>query len=142
MKTYVKIALFVIFFIAVAGILAALYLYNLKPKDLQKVKPDFVVTATDLQKAFEDDEKASSLKYINRIVEVSGEIINIESGEKFSLNITLQTGNDFSKVTCTFHDVKDPGVFTLGKQIIIRGICSGILSDVLLNNCAIIQSSK
>lgn len=139
MKTSVKIALAVVFVLAVGGILAALYLYNLKPKDLQNVSPDYVITPSDLQKAFEEDEKGSSAKYINKVVEVSGEIIEIIGAEKKSFNVTLQTGSDFSKVICTFPDIPNPDVFILGKQITVRGVCSGFLSDVLLNNCAVIK---
>ncbi|MBA4322452.1 MAG: hypothetical protein C0408_06490 [Odoribacter sp.] len=142
MKTSVKIALAVVLFIAAGGILAALYLYNLKPKDLRNVNPHFVIGSSDLQKEFEADEKGSSAKYIDKIIEVTGEIITITGGEKSSWNISLQTGSDFSKVTCTFQNIKDPGVFAPGKQITIRGVCSGVLSDVLLNNCAVTEYPK
>jgi hypothetical protein len=142
MKSYVKIALFVVFFVAVAGILAAIYLYNLKPKDLQKVKPHFVITATDLQRAFEENEKASSEKYINKIIEVSGEITSVKTGEKNSMNVSLKTGSDFSAVICTFPTVSDTTFFKTGNQITLRGVCSGFLMDVLLNNCAVIKNTK
>lgn len=141
MKTSVKIALAVVFVVAVGGILAALYLYNLKPKDLQKVNPDYVITSIDLQKSFEEDEKGSSTKYINKVVEVDGEIIEIIGTEKRSFNVTLQTGSEFSKVICTFPDIPNSDVFNLGVQITIRGVCSGFLSDVLLNNCAVITKN-
>lgn len=142
MKTPVKIALFVVFFIAVCGILAALYLYNLKPKNLQNVKPHFVVTATDFQKAFEENEKASSEMYINKIIEVSGEIASVKPGEKKTLTVSLKTGSDFSSVICTFPDVSDTTFFQTGNQITLRGVCSGFLMDVLLNNCAVIKNPK
>ena len=142
MKTPVKIALAIVFVLAVAGIGTALYLYNLKPKDLLNVKPDYVITSTDLLKAFEADEVASSAKYINKVVEVSGEIIGIEGVEKKSWNISLQTGSDLSKVICTFPVVADPEIFNLGREITVRGECSGFLMDVLLNNCVIIESGK
>ena len=71
MKTYVKIALFVVFFFAVGIILASLYVFNMKHEDLQKTKPDFVITAVFLQKAFEDEEKAATVKYVNKILEIS-----------------------------------------------------------------------
>lgn len=61
-----KIALWLIFFIAVGGILAGLYMYNLQDKDLAKVRPDFIMTASELQRAFETDEAAAGPKYINR----------------------------------------------------------------------------
>ena len=139
MKLYVKIALAVVFLIAVAGIGVALYYYNLKPQDLQKAKPDFVVSATELQKEFETDETGSSAKYIDKIVEVTGKVIKIESGEKGSWNITLDTGSDFSKIICTFPSVDDPGMFENGMNITIRGECSGFLMDVLLNNSAVVN---
>jgi hypothetical protein len=63
MKTYVKIALFFISFIALSAILAALYMYNLKATDMSKAKPDFIISASALQKAFEDDETAASTRY-------------------------------------------------------------------------------
>jgi len=139
MKTPVKIALAVVFVVAVGGILAALYLYNLKPKDLQKVKPEFTITSTELQKAFEENEANASKTYINKVVEVTGEVISIVGSEKNSWNVTLQTGSDFAKVICTFPAVSNPDVFILGKEITVRGVCSGVLSDVLLNNCVVVN---
>ena len=62
------VAVAVVFVVAVGGILAALYLYNLKPKDLQKVKPEFTITSADLQKAFEENEATASKTYINGIL--------------------------------------------------------------------------
>ena len=139
MKLYVKIAIAVVLVIAVAGIGTALYFYNLKPQDLQKSKPDYVVTSIGLQKEFEADETGASAKYINKIVEVTGEVISVEEGERGSLNISLQTESDFSKVICTFPSVENPDIFEQGKEITIRGDCSGFLMDVLLNNCAVIS---
>ena len=142
MKTYVKIALFVVFFIALGGLFAALHLYNLKPKDLQKAKPQFIVTATDFQKAFEENEKVASEKYINKIIEVSGEIASAKPGEKGTVNVTLKTGSELSSVICTFPTVSDTIILKPGNQITLRGVCSGFLMDVLLNNCAVIKTLK
>jgi hypothetical protein len=139
MKTYVKVALFFVTFIALAAILAALYLYNLKSTDMAKARPDFILTATDLQKAFEADETKASLSYINKILEVTGKISSVKPGEKGVVNISLTTENDLSSVICTFPAISDPGIFRAGDQITLRGECSGYLMDVLLNNCAIVH---
>jgi hypothetical protein len=141
MKSYVKIALFAVLLIAVSGILVALHFYNLKPKDLKNVKPDFVITAVNLQKAFEENEKNATEKYVNKTVEVSGEIVSFKQGEKKSLNVSLKTGSDFSSVICTFPSA-DSTRFAAGRQVTIRGVCSGFLMDVLLNNCALIEKEK
>ena len=78
MKLYVKIALFVVLLFAISGILAALILFNKKHPDTSKAKPDFVISATALQKEFEDNEKTASVRYINKILEVSGTMLNLD----------------------------------------------------------------
>jgi hypothetical protein len=139
MKTYVKIALFIVSFIALSGILAALYMYNLKHTDMAKAKPDFVITASVLQKAFEDDETAASTRYINKILEVTGIIASVKPAGNNVLSISLVTGSDFFSVICTFPAIADPSIFRSGDEITLRGECSGFLLDVLLNNCAVIK---
>ncbi len=136
MKSYVKIALFAVTFIAIAGILAALYMFNLKHTDMSKAKPDFIITATALQKEFENNETTASAKYINKILEVTGTIASMTVADSNNTNISLKTGSDISSVICTFQAVKDPSYFKTGEEITLRGECSGFLMDVLLNNCA------
>jgi hypothetical protein len=139
MKTYVKIALFIVTFIALSGILAALYLYNLKATDMSKAKPDFIISAPALLKAFEDDETAASAKYIEKVLEVTGIIASVKSGENNILSVSLVAGSDMSSVICTFPAIADHSKFRTGDEITLRGECSGFLMDVLLNNCAAIE---
>jgi hypothetical protein len=138
MKSYVKVALFVVLFFAIAGILAALILFNKKHPDTAKAKPDFVITATALQKDFEDNEKTASVKYINKILEVSGTIASITPADSSHLNVSLKTGSDLSSVICTFASSGNEKRFNTGDNITLRGECSGFLMDVLLNNCSAI----
>lgn len=142
MKTYIKIALFVVTFIALSAILAALYMFNLKHADMAKAKPDFVITASLLQKDFETDETAASTKYINKILEVTGKIASVVKGENNIVNISLATGSDLSSVICTCPTIPDPSKFNPGDEIRLRGKCSGMLMDVQLNNCSVITEMK
>lgn len=139
MKKSYKIALIAASIIALAGVLFGLYMYNLEPKDLQKVRPDYIITATDLLKAFESDENGASTTYIGKVVEVSGIVQSIKSGENNNLSIALKTGSDLSSVICTLPGNSDPSDFSIGEQIRVRGECSGFLMDVLLNNCSIVK---
>jgi hypothetical protein len=142
MKPYVKIALFVVLFIAISGILAALIMYNKKHPDTAKAKPDFIVTATSLQKEFEDNEKNASDRYINKILEVTGTISSVTPADSTHLNISLKTGSDMSSVICTFPSKGHQSDFVTGNEITLRGECSGFLMDVLLNNCAEVPARK
>ena len=138
MKPFVKIVLFVVFFVALAGILTALILFNMQHKNLQKAKPDYVISAVDLQKAFEENESLAVSTYVNKVLEVTGTIESVKTGENNVRSIVLKTGSDFSTVICTFPRETDPAKFTPGNQITVRGDCSGFLMDVLLNNCVIL----
>lgn len=146
MKTYVKISIFVVAFIALSAILAGLYLYNLKHTDMAKARPDFIITATALQKEFEINETTASAKYIKKVIEVTGTIASVTQAGGNNLNISLKTGNDISSVICTFPAIADPSKLKTGDIITFRGECSGFTQlfegqpplDVLLNNCAVV----
>ncbi|MBE0678526.1 MAG: hypothetical protein IH592_07150 [Bacteroidales bacterium] len=142
MKKNLRIALIAIATLAVAGAAAGYYLYNLKPKDLGNVKPDFIVTSTELQSYFEENEAVAAAKYVNKIIEVSGEVSSVEKGENNSMNITLKTSSDFSSVICTFPTEVNSELIRGGSQISVRGQCSGYLMDVLLNNCVLVTAAK
>jgi hypothetical protein len=138
MKPYVKIILFIVLVVALITILTALIGFNKKHADTAKVRPDFVITATTLQKEFEDNETAASARYINKIIEVSGIIASTSLSDSAHLNISLKTGSDISSVNCVFPAIGDLSKFKPGDEITLRGECSGFLMDVLLKNCAII----
>jgi hypothetical protein len=142
MKNWVKITLFAVIIIAAAFIWFGLHEFNLKHPDTSKVKPDFVVTATALQKEFEDNEKEASSKYINKIIEVSGTIATVTPADSTHINVSLKTESDISSVICTFVATVDHEKFLTGEKITLRGECSGFLMDVLLNNCSKIMDHK
>ena len=142
MKPYIKITLFIILAVAVITILTALIAFNKKHADTAKVKPDFVITATTLQKEFEDNEVAASTRYINKILEVSGTIASTAPSDSAHLNVSLKTGSDISSVNCVLPAKGDLSKFKPGEEITLRGECSGFLMDVLLKNCAIITKRK
>jgi hypothetical protein len=139
MKKPVKISLSIIFVVAVAGVVTAVWLFNKKPADLRKTKPDLIVTAPMLQKEFEENEAEAVSKYVNKILEVTGTIVSIKKEREELPTITLKTDSDFSSVICTLNSSENIASMTPGNEVTIRGECSGFLLDVLLNNCAVIE---
>jgi len=133
----ILIAALVVVFI---GLLTGLYLFNKKAPDLNRVKPDHVMTASALYSDFEADEASATQKYVDKVIQVTGIITAVEANADSSINITL-AGGDFGGVICTIKGVIDPAVMNLsaGTEDVIKGICSGMLMDVLLNNCVIVH---
>lgn len=139
LKSARKIILFVILLTGLAGIIAGIRFYNLRNKNLLKEKPDFTITAEELRKEFESDEIASTSKFVNKIVEVTGVVSSIDKGENNALNVTLTTGSSLSSIICTFSGNTDTLGLKAGQAVTLRGECSGFLMDVLLNNCVLIS---
>ena len=142
MKPYIKIALFAVLIVVITATLVGLHKFNLKHPNTAKAKPDYVVTATVLQKEFEDNEVTASSKYVNKILEVNGTIASVTPADSTHLNIALKTGSEMSSVICTFPAISGSPRFKSGDEITLRGECSGFLMDVLLNNCAIVLKRK
>lgn len=137
MRPWYKIGLLTLFIFVLSGICAAVYMFYLEEADSSVLKPDYVITAEDLQKAFLDNEATASEKYVNKIIEVRGRILAIEPGERSTTSISLDTGTEVSEVICTMNSGKIPLKLKKGDEVTIRGRCSGYLMDVLLNNCSV-----
>lgn len=140
-----RISAGIVMLVIVSGVAFGLYKFNLKHSDLRKVKPAYTLGSTELFAAFETDETSASAKYLNKVVEVSGNVAAIEYGSADStLSITLRPEDQFSGVICTFSGIKDQSQVSvkIGDMVSIRGECSGMLMDVLLNNCALVITEK
>ncbi len=142
MKPVYRITLIIVFFIALGGILAGIYLFELKHKDLAKVRPDFTMSAVELYKAFETDETSATSKYVQKVIEVTGTVEAVNRGEGNSVNVSLKTGSVLGNVICTFQGLPAGTALKDGQDAVIRGECSGFLTDVLLNNCSLIEEKS
>ena len=138
-KRTIIITLGVIFIAGMAAGSYGLYLYFKTHDDLSRIKPDFELTARTLLTEFETDEAAASVRYISKIIEVTGTVDHIEVGSDSIMNITLKDPGATSGVICSFQgrNIEEIKV-NKGNVATIRGECSGILFDVLLNNCVLV----
>jgi hypothetical protein len=128
-----------IFVLGLLGGSYGLYLFFKKHDDLSKVKPDFQLNAKTLCADFESDEAAASKKYIDKVVEVTGTVASVEMGSDSTINVTIKEDSALSGIICAFQGrgIEDVKIKN-GEIATIRGECSGILFDVLLNNCVLI----
>lgn len=121
-------------------VIAGLYFFNLGHSDLGKVEPDYKLTSTELYSEFSSNEASASETYIDKVVDVTGTVISTETLKDNILNISLDSGNSFGSVICTFSGKPDEVLadIEIGDTLTIRGICSGMLMDVLMNNCVLL----
>lgn len=116
------------------------YLFQKKTPDASAYRTDEVVTATDLFAAYETDEPSANNKYLGKTLEVSGEIKSVENNtETPTATIYLEAGGLLGGVACELAKDQLPTTLSSGQTIAIKGICSGLLMDVVLNRCVILN---
>lgn len=110
------------------------YRYYHKPHvDVAGAVAEFSLSAAELWQEFDGDEANASQKYVNKVIAVSGQItaIKTENGEQF---VGLEA-SDLGGVNCKMLQV-NPSL-KVGQRVLVKGICSGYLMDVMMLRCVI-----
>lgn len=128
--------------VVLVGVIVAVYFYNIGHKDLENKTPDVVITAPELFEAYASDEEYANEIYLNKIVEVVGVLDKIEVNQDSTLNLVLASADPMGNVICTFEDPSEieSSSIKAGDNITVKGICKGMLLDVLLNNCVLVDN--
>lgn len=132
-----KIFLFIIV-LAVAGGAYGYYLFNKPHQSVTDQPPAFTLQSQILVDSFEKDENAANKLYLGKIIEVSGVVSERSVDEKGKMSITLQ-GPDMAGIGCVFEKASQTKASTLteGQKVTIKGICTGLLMDVVLVDCVV-----
>lgn len=139
MKKWKKIiALTGILIMAVAGY--GWYLYNQKPADVRKLTADMELSAANLAQQFKENEMLACNRYIEKILIVSGKVTSVELNDMGQAMVSLETSDPLCSVVCSFYSEETGTVkqLTTGTTVRIKGNCTGMLADVILNKCSII----
>lgn len=100
---------------------------------------DFKMAATELFEQFDADETAANAKYLDKVIEVEGSVLSV-SEEEESITITLEAGGMLGGVICQLDPLTkhEKTSFAEGEKLKIKGICTGMLMDVVLVRCVIL----
>ena len=120
-----------------AGVLV--YLYN-QPQPSLVSKTGISVTATELYTRFTADHLQANEVYLNKVLEVSGKVLTIKNTPHAGRIVILNTGDPMCGVACALNRLQSTGrLVKPGEMIIIKGVCSGYISHVLLTNSSLIN---
>lgn len=133
-KKILKWLLLSILVIGTTGGIVAYKMWN-KPHRNVEATTAIAVTATKLTTEYETNEPEANIDYLDKVLEVTGEINEISKNQKGEAVITLK-GTDMGGVICTLESAM-PAVTKTGATVVVRGICTGYLTDVVLVRCII-----
>lgn len=133
-----KFALFAAFILIAILIVAGIrYNWN-KPPDTVAGKKGLPVTATELCKAFDDNEAAANTRYLNQALDVTGTVLSLERNQDGKQVIMLECSDLTQGVQCT---MSNEVAVTTGETITIKGFCNGYTLVVLLSDAILIPTS-
>lgn len=148
MKKKLLIIGLVLFVLGVAGGIAGyVFVYNKPHRNIEKAKPDFLISADDLYQAFADDEESAGARYTGKVVQVSGRIESINTvndtmktivmtasgammgGANALLHKKYATDASYSEVLADLQE---------GSAATLKCRCTGFNLEVELNNCFVV----
>ncbi|MEP7108085.1 MAG: hypothetical protein ABI760_08880 [Ferruginibacter sp.] len=123
----------------------AWYMYNKEGPDIENASAE-KVAATDLYDSFVRDSVGAKKMYMEKILEVSGEVIQVNKNQELQAVILVRTYINGASLNCTMEG--PAGDIKKGDKVLIKGICKGmgpgdpdlgILPDVYLTRCYIVR---
>jgi len=119
-----KRTLFLIVILVIAAAGAYLYFSSLqKVPDPSGDKPDAVVTASALLEAFDRDTIAAGKLYINRLLQVSGTVISVDSSGAVVLGEEGQASS--VSVSLDPRHIQEYKKLKTGNPAVLKGRCTG-----------------
>jgi hypothetical protein len=115
------------------------YQYNRQAPEITNVAGQ-TVSADALLNAFSTNEELANKLYLNKVVQVTGNVTEIKHGTANTVQVLLNADDPMSTIACTMEKSKQQVM--AGQTITVKGICTGYLNDVVLIECILVSSQK
>jgi hypothetical protein len=124
--------------IALSVSLTIYFVYTREHRDVSSEK-GIRVTAQKLFEAFTADETKANALYLDKAIEITGEVVNVSTNQDGNIVVDFKTNDPFFLINCTFKS--DPGALKTGDSITFKGICTGYIPDanVVINEGVLVK---
>ncbi len=113
------------------------FFYVTRPvQSLHKSDAEYSLEASELFKAFDLNEADANTKYLNKVIEVTGTIREVQDRQ-----VLLETEATFG-IICEFDEHHHIEHLQPGQMVTCKGQCTGKLMDVVLSRSVIINKDQ
>jgi hypothetical protein len=147
-KLHINKILKIIYIIGAFGLIIGFgtlyYIFNKPERNIVKEKPSFIMTAEQLYKEFSTKEDSSYILYGDKVVEVTGPVMDITINNN-GASLTLL--DEISGINCSFDSISvaehqdELKMIKTGDEITLKGKCDGydMIMGVVLTRCVILK---
>ena len=126
------IYLFVLLAIIAGGIYYYSFVYSKTHHRNAQAESSLIISSDALTNEYQTNEQAANAKFLNKAVEVTGSILSISKNQAGQTTILMGKADAFSNVSITLSNT-EPITYKAGDIITVKGVCTGNLSDVVIN---------
>ena len=126
--------------VVILTVISAWFFIFYKPTHFKRDVADekgIITTSKELVKEFQNNEAASNAKYLNKAVEITGEVLEVKKDQTGNNTLLLKSDDALSNVFVTLKGSDQKIV--AGSTITVKGICTGFLSDVVIIDAVFIK---
>jgi hypothetical protein len=140
MKRNLKIVIVIGLVAAAIGGFVAYKMWNKPHADASEME-GIKVTAIDLYKAFETNEQQANTIYVGKVLEISGAVAEIENTDSIARVIFSVPDATFGSVRVSIdkRHLDDVKSLSPSQNIVIKGFCSGFLTDVEIKDGVVMK---
>jgi hypothetical protein len=138
MKKWLKILLIIIGAGIITGSIIVYRIYTKPHRDVSK-EQGVQLSAQNLYDAFKTNEAAANTKYLDKAIELTGEVGAVSRNQDGNTVVDFKTNDPMVVINCTFKT--DPGQLQPGQHITFKGICTGYIPDanVVINEGVLVK---
>ena len=129
MKKEIIIGVIVLVFLAAFAY--TYYMFNKPERDVTDEK-GIAISASAIYDSFINHESQANEAFLNKAIKVTGEVSGIKENQSGKKVVYLKTEDPVFGINCTFKE--NPENIEVGDTITFKGICTGYLSDVVIND--------
>ncbi len=136
MKTKIFLSILLIGLLSAGSVYYYVFIYSVKHHRSADNEKCIVVNAVDLVKEYQTNEAIANTKYLDKALQINGIVGEVKKAPSGNTTISLKSDDPFSGVFCTIVST-DSSLPKAGSPIILKGLCKGYLSDVIINDALI-----
>jgi hypothetical protein len=139
MKKTILVLIAIIVLVVVA--IAISRVFKKSEVDAYRLKPEHELTVDKLIDAFDLDEASANSVFLDKVMLVEGEVVELDTSNPESPFLVLGSGHSLTGVMCNFHPnhLEKLSSIQKGSIIKVKGICTGLLMDIVLVKCVIVE---
>ena len=134
-----RIIIIALLLLLIAGAAIVLYVFHKPARNVSGEHAVAVLHAKELLQEFQQDEATATAKYLDKVIEVIGEVSLVQDNPDGSLSVLLRVEGSMAGINCVIPAGEHFSKINQGEFIRLKGVCTGMTMDVVLAKCVLLE---